>query len=73
MDIQFFIDVAMGIAGGFGFWILNRLTRSVDKIEERMNEMPEKYVSKDDYKTDLGDIKEMLRDISYKIDKKADK
>jgi hypothetical protein len=38
-----------------------------------MNEMPDKYVSKDDYKSDLGDIKQMLRDISDKLDKKADK
>ena len=73
MDVQTLIDIAIGIAGGFGFWILNRLTKSVDKIEERMNEMPDKYVSKDDYKSDLGDIKQMLRDISDKLDKKADK
>jgi len=73
VDVQTLIDIAIGIAGGFGFWILNRLTKSVDKIEERMNEMPDKYVSKDDYKSDLGDIKQMLRDISDKLDKKADK
>ena len=73
MDFQFFVDVAIGIAGGFGFWILNRLTKSVDKIEERMNELPEKYVAKDDYKTDLADIKQMLRHISDKLDQKADK
>ena len=73
MDIQFFIDITIGIAGAFGFWILNRLARSVDKIEERMNEFPEKYVSKDDYKTDLADIKQMLRHISDKLDQKADK
>ena len=73
MELQTLIDIAIGIAGGFGFWILNRLTKSVDKIEERMNEMPDKYVSKDDYKSDLGDIKQMLRDISDKLDKKADK
>ena len=73
MDVQFLIDAAIGAAGAFGFWILNRLARSVDKIEERMNEFPEKYVSKDDYKGDLADIKQMLRHISDKLDSKADK
>ena len=73
MDLQFFIDAAIGVAGGFGFWILNRLTRSVDKIEERMNEMPEKYVAKADYKEDLADIKHMLTKISDKLENKADK
>lgn len=73
MDLQFLVDAIIGIAGGFGFWILNRLTKSVDKIEERMTEFPEKYVSKDDYRTDLAEIKQMLRHITEKIDQKADK
>lgn len=73
MDIQFLVDAAFAIAGAFGFWILNRLTRSVDKIEERINEIPAKYVSKDDYKSDLADIKHMLTKISDKLDSKADK
>ena len=54
-------------------WIINRLTSSVDKIEERLNDFPSKYVANDDYKTDIGDIKMMLGKIFDRLDQKADK
>jgi len=73
MDVQFIINIGYGLAGAFGMWILNRLTRSVDKIEERLNEIPSKYVAKDDYKEDIGDIKVMLGKIFDKLDQKVDK
>jgi len=73
MDMQFIINIGYGLAGAFGMWILNRLTQSVDKIEERLNEIPSKYVAKDDYKEDIGDIKVMLGKIFDKLDQKVDK
>ncbi len=73
MDMQILINLAFGAAGAFGMWIINRLTNSVDKIEERLNEIPTKYVVKDDYKSDIGDIKMMLGKIFDRLDKKADK
>jgi len=73
MDVQFIINIGYGLAGAFGMWILNRLTQSVDKIEERLNEIPSKYVAKDDYKEDIGDIKVMLGKIFDKLDQKVDK
>lgn len=73
MDVQFMINLGYGLAGAFGMWILNRLSKSVDKIEERLNEIPSKYVAKDDYKEDIGDIKVMLGKIFDKLDQKVDK
>lgn len=73
MDVQFIINIGYGLAGAFGMWILNRMTKSVDKIEERLNEIPTKYVAKDDYKTDIGDIKVMLGKIFDRLDQKVDK
>lgn len=73
MDVQFIINLGYAIAGAFGMWILNRMTKSVDKIEERLNEMPSKYVAKDDYKTDISEIKLMLGRIFDRLDQKADK
>jgi hypothetical protein len=73
MDVQFIINLGYALAGAFGMWILNRLSKSVDKIEERLNEIPMKYVAKDDYKTDIGDIKVMLGKIFDKLDQKVDK
>jgi hypothetical protein len=73
MDVQFIINLGYALAGAFGMWILNRLSKSVDKIEERLNEIPMKYVAKDDYKDDIGDIKVMLGKIFDKLDQKVDK
>jgi len=73
MDMQILINLAFGAAGAFGMWIINRLTTSVDKIEERLNEFPTKYVAKDDYKSDISDIKMMLGKIFDRLDQKVDK
>lgn len=73
MDFQFIINLGYALAGAFGMWILNRMTKSVDKIEERLNDMPSKYVAKDDYKTDISEIKLMLGRIFDRLDQKADK
>lgn len=73
MDMQILINIGFGAAGAFGMWIINRLTSSVDKIEERLNDFPSKYVAKDDYKSDIGEIKMMLSKIFDRLDQKADK
>lgn len=73
MDAQFLINVGFTAAGAFGMWIINRMTNSVDKIEERLNEFPTKYVAKEDYKTDIADIKAMLSKIFDRLDQKVDK
>lgn len=73
MDVQFMINLGYGLAGAFGMWILNRLSKSVDRIEERLNEIPSKYVIKEDYKDDIAEIKVMLGKIFDKLDQKVDK
>lgn len=73
MDMQILINIGFGAAGAFGMWIINRMTTSVDKIEERLNEFPTKYVAKEDYKSDISEIKVMLGKIFDRLDQKADK
>jgi crotonobetainyl-CoA:carnitine CoA-transferase CaiB-like acyl-CoA transferase len=73
MEAQTIINVAIALAGGFGGWILNSLSRSIIKIEDRITDMPLQYVTKDDYKTDIADIKGMLARIFDKLDSKVDK
>ena len=73
MEAQTLINIGFGIAGVFGGWILNSISRSIIKIEDRINDMPLQYVSKDDYKTDIAEIKGMLGRIFDKLDSKVDK
>lgn len=73
MDAQWLINLGFGAAGAFGMWILNRLNRSVEKIEDNVKDMPLRYVTKDDYRNDILDIKTMLNDIYKELRNKADK
>ena len=73
MDVQWLLNLGFGLAGAFGMWILTRLTNSVDKIEDNLKDLPHRYVSKDDYRHDIDDIKVMLGDIYRELRGKADK
>lgn len=73
MDNQTLINLAFGVAGAFGGWILNSLSRSIIRIEDRISEMPLQYVTRDDYRNDINEIKGMLSKIFDKLDSKVDK
>jgi leucyl aminopeptidase len=73
LDAQWLVNLGFSAAGAFGMWIVNRLTTSVQKIEDDLKEFPLRYVAKDDYRSDIADIKTMLHDIYQELRKKADK
>ena len=73
MEPQWLLNVAFGAAGAFGMWILNRLSRSVEKIEDGLKEMPHRYVTVMQYQRDIDDIKNMLEKIFDRLETKADK
>jgi hypothetical protein len=73
VDSQTLINVAFSIIGFFGGWILNNLSSSIIKIEDKMANMPEKYVSKVDYQRDVDKILLKLDQIFEKLDTKADR
>ena len=73
MDGQSLFNLVVGIAAFFGGWTLNNITRMLNRIDEDIREIPHLYVSKDDYKTDIAEIKGMLSKIFDRLDNKADK
>ena len=73
MDPQWLINLGFGAAGAFGMWILNRLSTSVEKIEEDIKEMPHRYVTAVQYQRDIDDIKVMLGKIFDRLETKVDK
>ena len=73
MDAQTLINIALAVAGFFGGWVLNSLSRSIIRIEDRISEMPLLYVTRDDYRRDIDEIKGLLNRIFDKLDDKADK
>lgn len=73
MDGQSLFNLVVGIAAFFGGWTLNNITRMLNRIDDDIREMPHVYLSKDDYKTDISDIKGMLGKIFDRLESKADK
>jgi len=73
MDPQFIINVGFTVAGFFGGWILNSITKSVVRLEDKVADLPMMYVQKEDYRRDIDEVKDMLRQIFSKLDNKADK
>jgi hypothetical protein len=73
MDYQILFNIAVAIAGFFGGWTLNRIYIAIDRLDGDVRNMPHDYVSRDDYKADIRDIRDMLGKIFDKLDNKADK
>ena len=73
MDGQSLFNLVVGIAAFFGGWTLNNITRMLNRIDDDIREIPHIYVSKDDYKTDIAEIKGMLGKIIDRLENKADK
>jgi hypothetical protein len=73
MDTQQIINVALGLIAFLGGWVLNNITRTIERLDTDVRAMPTNYVSKDDYRRDIDDIKEMLGKIFDKLDSKVDK
>lgn len=73
MDYQFLFNIAVAVAGFFGGWTLNRIYQAIDRLDHDVRGMPTHYVSRDDYRNDLRDIRDILGKIFDKLDNKADK
>lgn len=73
MDYQVLFNIAVAIAAFFGGWTLNNITRAIERLDNDVRSMPINYVSKDDYRLDVAEIKDMLARIFDKLDDKADK
>lgn len=77
MDNQQLFNLVVSIAGFLGafvfYQIMQRLQRSEDKLAEIERNLPHDYVQKDDYRVDIKEVKDILRQIFDKLDGKADK
>jgi hypothetical protein len=73
MDSQVLFNIAVAIAGFFGGWILNNIHRSIDRLDTDVRAMPHIYVTREDYRDDMREVKEMLAKIFDKLDNKQDK
>lgn len=68
MDFQVLFNVAVCVAGFFGGWTLNRIYSAIDRLDSDVRNMPLTYVSKDDFKDVIKDLKDDMHAGFAKID-----
>jgi cell fate (sporulation/competence/biofilm development) regulator YmcA (YheA/YmcA/DUF963 family) len=73
MDNQQIFNIVVSIAGFLAVYVFNNTTRQIQKLEDKINELPKEYVAKGDYRSDIAEIKDILKQIFNKLDNKADK
>jgi len=73
MDTQQIFNIILGLVAFFGGWVLNNITKAIERLDNDVREMPRDYVSKEDYHRDIDEIKDICKQIFNKLDSKADK
>lgn len=75
--MQILFNAAYGAVLLLSGWILRTIWDAVKEMKADISEierqLPSNYVRRDDYKDDIAEIKEFLREIFNKLDNKADK
>ena len=69
MDNQQLFNIVVSIGGFLAAYVLNMLTQRLQKLEDKLDA----FVKKDDYKEDIREVKDILKQIFEKLDSKADK
>ena len=77
MNSQDLINLAFGASASVLGWFARELWSAVKELKSDLTklreELPRNYVARDDYKSDIREIKEMLTKLFDRIDNKADK
>lgn len=73
MEMQAIFNIVVGIAAFFGGWVLNNITKAIERLDADVRQMPHQYVTKEDYHRDIDEIKDICKQIFAKLDGKADK
>ena len=73
MDNQQLFNLVVTFAGFLAVYVFNSITSKIQKLEDKVNALPHDYVVKDDYRSDIAEVKAILKQIFDKLDGKADK
>ena len=70
-------NIVVGVGGAAIGWVLKVVWESVRALQSDMKliekEMHTKYVTKDDYRSDIVELKDMCKAIFERLERKADK
>ena len=57
-------NIALGAASFLGGWVLNNMTKAIERLDKDVRDLPHTYVSRDDFK----DMRDEMRGSFDKID-----
>jgi hypothetical protein len=77
MEPQIFVNLALGTVLTAIGWLARELWSAIKELKDDLSQlqqhMPRDYVLRDDYRSDMTDIKVMLNKIFDQLNAKADK
>ena len=77
MDSQLLFNLVLGSGFTVLGWFARELWTAVKELKADLSklreELPKSYVTKDDYREDMREVKDMLNKIFDRLDNKADK
>jgi cell division protein FtsB len=77
MDYQTLLNIGLTLVSSVTGWFARELWAAVKELKADLaklrEELPKSYVTKDDYKNDIRELKEMINKIFDKLDNKSDK
>lgn len=68
-DYQLLFNILLGITSGFGGWVLNNMTKAIDRIDTDVRNLPHNYVQRDDFRDAMRELKDDMRSGLASIDK----
>lgn len=69
MDYQVLFNIAFTAAGFLGGWVLNNMTKAIERLDNDVRDMPKTYVTKDDWREDMRTLKSDMDKGFDKLDK----
>lgn len=73
MESQQLFNFVVAVGAFLAVFVFNWITRKIQKLEDQMAELPKEYVAKEDYRTDIKEVKDILRQIFDRLENKQDK
>ena len=73
MENQIIFNIGVALVGFLGGWVLNNISKSIDRLDVDVRAMPHTYVTREDYREDMREVKDMLNKIFDRLDAKVDK
>jgi hypothetical protein len=69
MDYQVLFNIVFAVAGGLCGWVLNNMTKAIERLDADVRDMPKTYVAKEDWREDMKTLKDDMTKGFDKIDK----